>query len=198
MENKIEAFRDHVAEISANPEFVHHKWFVDWHLKIVERIGMELSEHYPEVNRDLIIVMTWLHDYGKILDFDRQYERDLLDKGRDKLIELGFDEAFANKAADFVEWGDKNTTIDLRQAPIEVRILSSADGGLHLFGPFFALHWYENPDLSVGELMQRAVKKLNKDWDGKIVLPEARAAFEKYYQVAMVQAGELPTKFLAS
>lgn len=196
MEEKIAAFRAHVTELAANPDFVHHKWFVEWHLKLVERIAMELCDHYPKVDRNLLTVMAWLHDYGKMLDFDRQYERDLLDKGRDELIKLGFDQAFANQAADYVALGDKKTDIDLRQAPIEVQILSSSDGGAHLIGPFFELHWYENPELSVEELLERSVNKLNKDWDKKIVLPEARKAFEPLRTAALIRSGVLPDRFI--
>lgn len=38
--------------------------------------------------------------------------------------------------------------------------------------------------------------KIEKDWTRKIVLPEARAAFKKYYRVAMVQSGQLPQRFV--
>lgn len=120
MEDKIKAFREHVTEISANPEFLHHKWFAEWHLKIVERLALELCEYYPQVDRNLISVMAWLHDYDKILSKDGEYERYRLDQGRDKLIELGFDEEFANLAADYVGWADKKLEVDLREAPIEV------------------------------------------------------------------------------
>lgn len=197
MEEKIEAFRAHVTELAANPDFVHRKWFAEWHLKIVERIAMELCGHYPQVDRNLLAVMAWLHDYGKILDFDRQYERDLLDKGRDELVKLGFDEAFANQAADHVALGDKKTEVDLREAPLEVQILASADGGSHLIGPFLELYWYENPGFTIEELMESAIKKLNKDWDHKIVLPEARKAFEPLRTAALIRSGVLPDKFIA-
>lgn len=201
MEAKIQAFRDHVAEISANPAFVHHMWFVEWHLKVVERIALELCERYPQVDRDLMSVMAWLHDYGKILSKDGEYERYRLDQGRDKLVELGFDERFADKAAEYVGWADKKLEVDLREAPIEVQILASADGASHLAGPFLYIFWHEATDKTfVGktfqELMELNRAKIEKDWTRKIVLPEARAAFEKYYQVAMVQTGQLPDRFV--
>lgn len=203
MEEKIQAFRDHVSEISANPEFLHHKWFVEWHLKVVERIALELCEQYPQVDRDLMSVMAWLHDYGKILSKEGEYERYRLDQGRDKLIELGFDEEFANTASEYVGWADKKLEVDLREAPIEVQIIASADGASHLAGPFLNIFWHYDTDKSFEgktfqEMMELNRAKIEKDWKRKIVLPEARAAFEKYYQVAMVQAGQLPDKFLAS
>lgn len=67
MQEKIEAWKAHVREVSANPGFVHHEWFVRWHLEIVERIAFELCEKYPAADKELVEVMVWLHDYGKAL-----------------------------------------------------------------------------------------------------------------------------------
>jgi hypothetical protein len=200
MQENIFAFKQHVREIAANPNFVHHKWFVRWHLEIVEKIALELCQLHPEADRDLVEVMAWLHDYGKILDFAQQYDRSLLDDGRDKLLELGFSEEFANKAADYIEMHDKYREIDLRQAPIEVQISSTADGCSHIVGPFLPIFWHEATDMTftnktLEELMGLNRKKIEKDWQFKIVLPEARRAFEARYQFHREQSGELPTSF---
>jgi hypothetical protein len=201
MQDKISTFKQHVREISAKPEFVHHKWFATWHLEIVEKIANGLCNLHPEADRDLVEVMAWLHDYGKILSWDRQYDRDLLNVGRDKLIELGFSKDFAYKAADYIEMHDKAQEMDLREAPIEVQISSSADGCSHLVGPFLPIFWHEATDKTfvnktLEELMELNRKKIEKDWNYKIVLPEARTAFEARHEFHLEQAGQLPTKFL--
>jgi hypothetical protein len=201
MQDKISTFKQHVREIASNSDFVHHKWFVKWHLEIVESIANELRELHPEADADLVEVMAWLHDYGKILSWERQYDRALLDKGRDKLIELGFSKDFANKAADYIEMHDKALEMDLRQAPIEVQISSSADGCSHLVGPFLPIFWHEATDKTfvnktLEELMELNRKKIEKDWNYKIVLPEARKAFEARHTFHLEQAGQLPIKFV--
>ncbi len=122
-------------------------------------------------------VMAWLHDYGKIIDFDNQYDT-TREAGVPKLTELGFDPAFVEKAVSNVEWGDKKLEVDLHEAPIEVQIIASADGCSHMVGPFHFVYWRENPQLSVEEFLEAMRKKLRKDWDHKIVLPEARQAFQ--------------------
>jgi hypothetical protein len=97
---------------------------------------------------------------------------------------------------------DKKLTLDLTKAPIEVQIVSSADGCSHMVGPFFKIFWNTEIDKdfagqTLDEMLARDLAKLEKDWSRKIVLPEARAAFQKYYEVSICQSGKLPDKFFA-
>lgn len=167
-------------DVSANPEFIHHEWFVRWHLEIVEQIALELCDAYPQADRELVEVMVWLHDYGKILDFDNQYEM-TKQAGTAKLTEIGFTRDFASRAVDYVAHMDRKLEVDLHEAPLEVQIVASADGCSHMIGPFMSVHWRENPGLSTEVLLDRTRAKTEKDWEYKITLPEARAAFRKYH-----------------
>lgn len=196
MYDKIYAWKAHVRQVSAVPEFVHHEWFVEWHLEVVERIAFELCAACMHADRQLVEVMVWLHDYGKILDFDNQYDM-TKQAGMPKLTEVGFGQDFTKRAVDYVAWMDRKMEVDLHEAPIEVQIVASADGYSHMVGPFLSLHWRENPTLSTVDLMARNRAKLTKDWQRKIVLPEARAAFGTYYNFwTHVSAAELPKNFL--
>jgi hypothetical protein len=198
MQNKIATFRRHVEQESSNPEFVHHRWFFKWHLEVVQKIAAELCEYYPEADKDLVELMAWLHDYGKILDFDNRYDKTLT-AGRQKLIELEFTAEFIDRAIDYVEVLDKKLEVDLRQAPIEAQIVSTADGCSHMVGPFLNIFWNEATDTtfagkSFEELMALNLAKIEKSWKYKVVLPEARKAFESRYQFLREQAGELPDR----
>lgn len=62
MQERIEEFKKHVRELSANPDFIYHEWFVTYHLELVERIALELLDKYPEAGRDVVLVMVWMHD----------------------------------------------------------------------------------------------------------------------------------------
>ena len=193
--DKLLKLKEAVTAKASNPGFIHHQWYVKWHLQIVERLVNELCNIYTEADRNICLLLVWLHDYGKILDFDNQYET-TLSAGRTKLTEIGFAPDFVDKAIGNIEILDKKMELDINQAPLEVQIVSSADGCSHMVGPFLNLWWYENANKLFTELMSDNLYKLNKDWTRKIVLPEARQAFEARYTMLRQQAGELPEKFL--
>lgn len=201
MLERILAFRQHVIETSSNPKFIHHKWFVKWHLEIVDRLAKELLDFYPDADKELVEVMVWLHDYGKTLDFDNQYSTTLT-AGKDKLTELGFPDKFVEKAVNYIEILDKKLEVKISEAPIEVQIVSSADGCSHMVGPFLYIFWHEGTDKtftgkSLDELTELTIKKIEKDWSYKIVLPEARKAFEVRRNFLLEQNGNLPEKFFS-
>lgn len=192
----IKQFKHEMIKASTSPSFIHHKWYVEYHLEIVDKIAEELIEFYPEANKKLVKVLVWIHDYGKTLDFNNQYDLTPI-KGREKLVELGFDRDFTDKVIEYIQIIDRKLELEISQAPIEVQIVSSADGCSHFVGPFMSLWWYENPNKTIEELMQDNTNKANKDWNRKIVLPEARQAFEPYYKQIIQQSGNFPDKFLS-
>jgi hypothetical protein len=144
--------------------------------------------------------MVWLHDYGKALDFDNQYQM-TLSAGRQKLTELGFAADFVDRAVQGIETMDKKMEIDLHDAPLEVQIVSSADGCSHFVGPFIHIFWHEATDKTfTGKTLEGLMAlnrgKIKKDWERKITLPEAQAAFQQRYLLAQEQAGLLPEAFI--
>lgn len=189
----MEELINQVKKAAKNPKFIHHKWFVKYHLEIIERIVRETAEHYPEADLEIMIAMTWLHDYGKILD--RQNEDEILiPKSIELMKKTGFPEDFIEKVYRYIEIFETKENID--KAPIEVQIVSSADGASHLVGPFYFLFWADESLGSIQDNMNENLRKANVDWEKKIVIPEIKNAFLDRNNHLREMAGELPNKFL--
>ena len=107
---------------------------MDHHLKIVERLAVELLQGRPAADPDLVSVLVWLHDYGKTIDPARQYEL-TLSEGRALLDEYGCPAEVTERVVAYLEMIDRSAELDLTTAPIEVQIVSSADGCAHFVGP---------------------------------------------------------------
>jgi len=182
-----------VTEQAANKEFVHHKWFVKYHLDIVEKIATELCDKYTDADVFKVMVLAWLHDYEKIIDFDDQYNAEL-QATKDLMRELGFETTFIEQMA--IDLNTYNAKDNLSSASIEIQIVSSSDAASHSVGPFMCLYWYENPTFSVDELMAANVRKISVDWGEKITLPEVKKAFSGYRDFNLQVAGQLLEKYL--
>jgi hypothetical protein len=188
-ESSIAALRAAVVASCAEPDFVHHEWYVEFHLEIVERIALELLALYPEANRTVVQALVWTHDLPKILGVADPSDRRCLEL----LDRAGIVEPVSRQLLEEVEVLDSK---NLDGAAAEVRIVSSADGCSHLVGPFLSLWWREHPQMSVHELMAENQRKIEVAWRRKICLSEARAAFRPRYELLREQTGLLPATFL--
>jgi hypothetical protein len=191
----ITRLKDEIARSANNPDFIHHTWYLKYHLELVERIANELLGVYPSADRELVLVLVWIHDYGKMITTFEDRKATLV-HGRHMLLEIGFGAAFVDRVIEYVDIMDSNATVDLEKSPIEVKIVSSADGCSHLVGPFFQLWFWENPARPFEELMDGNLHKAKAAWERKIVLPEAREAFRVRNQVIMELNGTLPKRFI--
>ena len=193
MQDKIEKFKEIVIQNFSRADFEYHEWMVDYHLKIVERIAMELCDIYPDANRDIVQVLVWFHDFGK--PFDDEKEREItLDKGSQALIDCGFEQDFIDKVVELWKLMEKKNEIDLHEAPIETKIISSADGASHFVGIFYPSYFGDGDDFTTTQ--NKLKEKIRVDWERKMVLPEVKKAFADRYEKQKELYGEFPKSFL--
>jgi hypothetical protein len=194
-EKELLELKNNIIKLSAHPNFIHHLWFVEHHLDIVENIAMELCDIYPDADRDIVHAMVWMHDYWKIIDFDNEY-RATQQLGGNFMQLVWLPEDFSKKVLWFIEIMDQKLEIDISKTALEIQIISSADGCSHYVGPFLNLWWHENSSKDYKELMADNIYKINKDWNHKIVLPEAREAFEDRYKLSLEKCWNFPDKYI--
>jgi hypothetical protein len=189
----VDELKRRVIAKSHDASFKHSEWFAEYHLGIAARIVDELCQVYPEAYKPYAETLVWLHDYEKIIDFDNQYNTELL-ATRALMQDLGYTaHCVESTAEDIILF---NRSEHLASASIELQIVSSADAASHLVGPFFALYWHENCYKSIAELQQDNLQKLRTDWERKVTLPEIRTKFAMRHRAALEIAGILPTAFL--
>lgn len=191
---QINRFKRVVIQTAKLPTFIHHEWFIKYHLRLVECISLESCALYPRADRNLVLLLVWFHDYGKIIDIHHEHEATYA-AGKEKLLELGFPLALVRKVVQYSTIFDNKTSI--KQAPIEVQIVSSADGAAHLIGPFYALYWKEHNNQPYKNLMEENKRKGLVDWNQKIVLPEVKKAFLSRHKLLLEHCGVFPKAFLS-
>ena len=172
-----------VTENCTREDFEYREWFVSYHLRIVEEVALKLAAAYPEADKDLVRVLAWTHDYSKPLTRDKESEKSsLLPMVRTALSELSFDETYIANVCSRLEEIESKDTRPIEKASIEAQIISSADGAAHLIGPFFYSYFRNDPSESIIVTMQRVMQKANRDWEKKILLPEARELVRVRYE----------------
>lgn len=175
----ISKVKEKVVEICSEKHFIHHKWYIEYHLNIIEKISLQLCERYSEADQLWVLLLVWMHDFEKIVRNGSIYQGTL---GKEFLEDLDFSPEDINKLLLDIDIFERKTDIKLVDAKIEIKIVSSADAAAHLIGPFYSIFWWENPNMSVENLRKSNWDKLEKDWNKKVVLPEIRDTYENHYQ----------------
>ncbi|MSR73049.1 hypothetical protein EXS61_00355 [Candidatus Parcubacteria bacterium] len=64
MQESITKFKNITIENFSRESFTYHEWMVNYHLKIVEHIALELCDIYTEADRNIVQALVWFHDFG--------------------------------------------------------------------------------------------------------------------------------------
>jgi len=193
MKQRIDSLENRIKKLCENNRFKHYKWYYKYHLQIVSHICDKLVDKYPNANKDVVRVLVWLHDLGKIISADDP-DKATLTEGKKLLESLGFDKAFVIQVIEFCDLIDSSPNFE--RAPLEIQIVSSADGASHFIGPFYGLYWYENPDIAIEKIMLSNIAKAEKDLKKKIVLPEIKKWVKSRFDITTEQNSSNLSNFI--
>ncbi len=193
MDELLHKLKGYVIEKMSEPSFVHHNWYVKYHIEIVDKIANELCEIYTLADGKLVTAMVWMHDLGKTIEYEND-AKILQNKGVKILSDLGFEKRFSGKVVKNINIMESWKVNDLSKSPIEVQIVSSADGASHMIGPFNIIFAQENPSKPLESMLQGSLNKAESDWDKKIILPEVKEMTKERYIFTRESLGDLPKK----
>ena len=186
MQEQIKSLEKEIQRLCENKEFKHHEWYFPYHLQILSLLCEKVLNMYPTADKYIVRILVWVHDLGKIVSAENP-DAATLTEGKILLQRLNFEEDVITRVLDYCELLD--TATDFITTPLEVQILSSADGASHFIGPFYGIYCYENPHnlKSFDKIMASNIKKANKDWQKKIVLSEVQEMIRTRYDFVIEQ-----------
>lgn len=193
----IHCLKNIIIWLAQDKSFKHHLWYVPYHLEIVEKICIELCEKYPHADREVIFTMVWMHDYPKIISSVQSSEECLQTEWYDMLIKHWFSVTQAAQIVEYILMMDRKHDLWNESVPIEIKIVSSADGLSHMIWPFTLLWLYENPDGEIDDLLSWSMKKLVNDREKKIVLKEIKEQYRQKYEYLLELHGKFRKKFVS-
>lgn len=139
-------------------------FFVDQHVKLVVKEALWLSNFYPEADKEVIKVAAWLHDVVHPVSGYKKEDHNIASAKVAKpfLNSINFDKTKLDKVIHCIE--AHRTTQPPEPETVEAKIVASADKLVH-FTTF---------DLLQSQLgLEKAIAKIKRDIEAKLMLPEA-------------------------
>jgi 5'-deoxynucleotidase YfbR-like HD superfamily hydrolase len=186
MDEKIQKLAEIVKNSCSRQDFEYRDWFYDFHLTKVSELALLFAEIYAEVDADTVRVLALVHDFSKPFCSSKEDEKEqLLPMIQKQLLNLKFEQQFIEKIISVIREVESKDTLDMSTASIEAKIVSSSDGASHFFAPFFYSYFRNDKDEYIRDTMRRVVAKARRDWERKIVLPEAKELVRSRYELLL-------------
>ncbi|MBT4376974.1 HD domain-containing protein [archaeon] len=167
----------------------HNKDDFDYHIVPVVNNALVLAKKVG-ANLEVVKVAALLHDIGRTYSkeegFNPENEHEFRGEEQSKIIlkDLNFEDNFIEKVAYcvLVHRGRGN----IKPATIEARVISCADAMAH-FDTFLRLFLvFQNTTNSFEEAVDEIDKKMERNWNKKLILPEAKVIVEEKYKAIKI------------
>ena len=158
-----------------------HEWFVDEHVLVVEKLALELCKHYPEANKDAVLLSVWFHDIGRIHGISKDHDV----YGADYAKEYLSKKSFSTSLIDIIYQACRSHRCkDVLPQSIEAKIIATSDALSHFHNGFYLRILYSKSrrGKDFQEIRKKILKKIDRDYKVKISLPIAKEATEPFYR----------------
>lgn len=164
-------------------------WFFDFHLKEVVLAAQDLLKEYPEADRDVVILASWLHDLGH-LRAKTLAEVDLV-KPDHHIVGAKMAEEILKKynlEKQILEKISRSIICHRAKDPyqpqtIEEKIVAVADTLSHFHSIFFLVYFKVYPTETLDKYVVKQKEKLARDWRDLALLPKAQDLARKRYEI---------------
>jgi uncharacterized protein len=154
----------------------------DWkyHILPVVKYAKELARTY-KVDEELVEIAALLHDIGRIR-FDYKDHHLLGEIEAEKILE---NQDYSKKIIKEVKHCVKSHrgSQDIKPETISAKIIANADAMSHFDSIPIFFYWCKQMN-SFEEVVKFVDEKIERDWNNKITLPEAKKIIEEKYKAA--------------
>lgn len=165
----IDRTKNHVLDLYRQSGNVHP--YFD-HFTNVEKIACQIAQLFPDADKDVLILASWLHDVGRFIGPRDVHAINSEIEARRYLSELGADKVLIDKVAHCVK---SHRNDGLNHEIIEAKIITVADSADHLIaGPYTdMLHKYS---------VEHVMGKLERDYRDVSLIPEVKKELAPLYK----------------
>lgn len=175
------------------------KWFVALHIKIVENLAMKLVK-IKGGNEEAIRLAVWLHDIYYSDKTEKQLNEEMIsdydnheivgaDIAKKIMAKHNYDDEMIRLVEDIIL---KHRCRGVKPETLEAKILASADAMSHIENFSLLLFiGFARHGRTIKEVHDWLNKKIDRDWNDKILFPEAKEMIKEKYENVKILLNEM-------
>lgn len=154
----------------------------DWeyHIRIVRKHALQLSEYYPNSNKEVIELSALLHDIGRVKFGGSKHHVTGAEESEKILKEFGYPAEIINQVKHAIL---SHGAMDIKPETIEAKIVASADTMTHFDTiPLLFEAAFVGKKLDYKGTYNWVWEKIERGWNKKLLVPEAKKIMKRKYE----------------
>lgn len=163
------------------------EYYYKWHISLVSDHALRLADIYTEADKEVVELAALLHDIARIRYENKDHEIKALPEIEKILTDLScpIEKIDAVKHCALTHRGKKEN----QPETIEAKIIANADAMAHFDSALRFFHKEGSRGKDYEDTLEFVSNKLQRDWDNKLTLPEAREMVKDKYDAIKLLLG---------